>query len=285
MNKNVTKIEFNSIIIFQWLKERDLKTGTQHAQILKNKYQIDGVQVIEVSSGDDLLSLLDEIIFLMESYTSFSPILDIETHGSPKGLGIYDDLVEWDVLADKLRKINKLRDNSLILLLSCCYGFDYISSISIEKYSPCGYLIAPRKKIYDTVLYEAIAEFFHTMLTDEDIDYAISKLPKEEFSFFRSNIFLLDAITKFLIKSHNEKESGINMIRAKLLKEYNTTNYPDVNPMVLMEAVKKGVDVYKEKGMKEQIEILSKKFLGKTNDEQTDHVIECVNDAINSNKE
>ncbi|HGN1344215.1 TPA: hypothetical protein ACKRMM_006062 [Pseudomonas aeruginosa] len=282
MNKNVTRIEFNSIIIFQWLRDNDLKTGTLHAQTLKSKYEMEGVQVIEVSSGNDLLSLLDEVIFLMETHASFSPILDIETHGSPNGLGIcHNDLVEWDVLADKLRKINKLRDNSLILLLSCCHGFDYISSISIEKYSPCSYLIAPKEDINENVLYDAIVEFFHTMLTNEDIDCAISKLPKKEFSFFRSNIFILDALTKFLIKSHNERDSRINEIREKLLKEYNTTKYPNVNPMDLMEAVKKGVDAYKKKGMKEQIEILSKRFLGKINDEQTNHVIECVNDVIN----
>lgn len=242
--------EYNSIIIIESLRVDDIKTGKNlHNELRRLHPEHEGIQYVPVVSAKDFAILMAEIESLMTQHNKFRPIIDIETHGDIHSTQFADgSIMKWEDLMSITRRLNEISNNELVLFLACCEGYRFLNSMSVSQYSPCGYLYAPPNEIYDVVLNEATVVFFNEITINGDLDKAAHLLRQMNIDCFKSEIFFLDTLTHALIKDFKGEDN---------LK----------------------TDTEREK----LINHLSIKFLGKSKQEYTAHVIKCFNDYISTN--
>lgn len=228
----------------------------------------------------------------MLSTPGFTPIINIETHGCEQGIIFADgSFMEWAELMDQLRELNRLRNNQLIVCLSCCFGITYLRQLQISEYSSCGHLIAPKVEIFPLDILSSLLDFFNGILAEElaSLDVALERLPKDKFDFFRSEEFFLNALTWTII-NYEKKKGGIKDEVKRQLEML--TNSPNSLYFQLSESEREGflnaqyecVDSYMIDWEK-FIVGMSYMFLGEDKEGYTNHVIECARAYISKNSE
>lgn len=285
-------IKFNSVIVIQSLPSGEKETGKILVEELKKHHSPETIELKKIKNSGELNLILSNIKENMLLNPAFTPIINIETHGCEQGIGFADrSFMEWAELMDQLRELNRLRNNQLIVCLSCCFGITYLRQLQISKYSSCGHLIAPKVKISPSEILSSLLDFFNGILTEElaSLDIALERLPKDKFDFFRSEEFFLNALTWTIINYENKKNGIKDEVKKQLEMLINSPNslYFRLNESEregFLNAQYERVDSYMIDWEK-FIAGMSYIFLGEDKEGYANHVVECARDYISKNSE
>ena len=144
------RYSFNSIVIVQWLAEHDEPTGKELEAFLlplcrEARINLAFVSVKSAAEFRQALHLIVRDAVRLKA----SPILHIETHGTPEGV-CADTLerVRWAELAPTLRALNRHSQMNLLVTMAACHGFNLIKTLpeAGEGYPVWG-LIGPDEQV------------------------------------------------------------------------------------------------------------------------------------------
>jgi len=151
------------LIILDSLGQSDFQSGEKLFEDLKLKTHLNNSFLVfhrRISDLETLNGSLDWIkdqIQLKEIY----PIIHFEAHGCDNGMKINAKLnIEWKDLLSRLREINVLLLNNLIITMSMCKGASLIYKIDYYNRAPFKVLIGPDFSLKAGELYEGFYSFY-----------------------------------------------------------------------------------------------------------------------------
>ena len=168
---------YDSIYVIQSLRDCDkCRTGeTLYYEILKphaeriNKEQQRSlvVKLDKPETKTEFLNVLQEIADECEARNGAgSPILQIDAHGSRKGIQVTnDERVLWEDMIDPLTRINKISRMNLLAVLATCFGQHLFSILRPGDRSPAWAIVTPEGWIGDKEVQDGYREFYSKLLT------------------------------------------------------------------------------------------------------------------------
>lgn len=129
--------------------------------------------------------------------SGWKPIIHIEAHGCQAGLEVSNSgnqkssIVPWNVLVDRFRGINVASDFNLGVFVAACEGIEAVRPMTIKKPAPYMFLVGPKAPLAARELRTAAKNFYHDILTGEDLNTAFSHLPRIFNSFLAQRFFAI----------------------------------------------------------------------------------------------
>lgn len=181
MNTPETEITKFKIIVIEWLRETDRKTGLElYRDILKRKEMTSKVvqcKYYSVTSKEQFAQTLHDIHDSLMDAEILT--LQIESHGCAAGIGVSDvDIVTWEEFYDLIRPINIKTCNLLFVCLSMCLGIGSLTLIDPSKRAPYLAMMATTGEMYPDDLYDAFVTFYETYNNILDIS-AFRKISRQ----------------------------------------------------------------------------------------------------------
>lgn len=122
------------------------------------------------ASAAEFLAAMDQIAG--DARAGMLPMIHLDTHGSAEG-GIFvaatGESVSWEMVAGKLRVINKIVGNNLCVISGACFSFHVVKAIDINQVSPFFMLLAPEHKIAAGDIEQNVIGFYRDMLDGSNI--------------------------------------------------------------------------------------------------------------------
>lgn len=180
------RYSFNSIVILQWLDKQDDQTGTEleaYLQPLCREARIN-LAFVNVSSAAEFRQALDLVVRDAVRLKA-SPILHIETHGTPEGVcASTRERVRWAELAPSLRALNRHSRMNLLVTMAACHGFNLIRTLpdAGDGYPVWG-LIGPDEQVLPSDVRRGFQAFFTSLLRDLDLSRALDALRDGDWSW------------------------------------------------------------------------------------------------------
>lgn len=167
------RLTFTYVLILEWLRPDDERTGEQLAQHLADA----GVPVsfVRCESEDDLLHALEEAYKAMPDRGI--PAVHIECHGVEPSDDLEDDSAfsdgvdgyfEWADLGDWLAPINEASGFQLLLVGAACYGHAAISTINVNRTAAFAGCVGFTTEVEDIALRNAMVELYSGLLVRGD---------------------------------------------------------------------------------------------------------------------
>ncbi|MBY3363758.1 hypothetical protein [Rhizobium laguerreae] len=130
---------------------------------------------LEPQSGAELLQQLDDLA--VDATNGVRPIIHIDTHGNEQGLGIKatNEMVPWEAIVDRFKKINIATENNLCVISLACFGFHVIEPISITDTTPFYIVAGSQQKVYEDYIESVTVDFYKYMFDNNDIVGAYNK--------------------------------------------------------------------------------------------------------------
>jgi len=108
---------------------------------------------------------------------SLKPVIHLETHGSPAGLGLDTaSIVPWAELVGPLRDLNRTTSFNLLITLAVCHGAHLVSVLDANEASPLLALIGPDEIIFESAVHAGYATFYRTLCRTLDLEAAFDDL-------------------------------------------------------------------------------------------------------------
>jgi len=190
MNEERRYFTFNAIYIIESLAFHDRKTGQElYEDILRYMpYKIPYLKAefFRVNNRSEFLKLFEDLYGHVK--LGQHPFLHFEIHGSTSGLVLNSgELFSWSEVACKLRELNIVTKNNILVSLATCYGAYIYGSILPSKPSPFYGFIGPWEKVTENDILNSFTKFFEFIKeTDDfeqiDLDAAVEKLNEENMS-------------------------------------------------------------------------------------------------------
>ena len=177
------KLTHNELIIISSLRKNDRNTPLRLEEDLIhciNSSSIEKITRYPVISRNDLLDHLDKIALSVKNTSQ--PIIHIEAHGSTEGMELNNieqgtvEHITWDLVCNKLSKINQLTNCKLAVFSASCFGLYALKPLSIHKYTPFAVLLGPQRVITDDELLEGNIKFYKSLACDADFKVAHSHI-------------------------------------------------------------------------------------------------------------
>ena len=166
------RLYFGSVKIIESLEPHERPTGWN----LFNELQPIGLmskprvtcEYTALQTAAELRARLAEIRDEVKA-TGRTPILQLETHGSPDGVALGSgDFVPWPVLRPWLTEINAATRLNLFVLLSACHGRDLVQVVQPAERAAVLALIGPKRVMYPEELEKASIAFYRTLFEKMD---------------------------------------------------------------------------------------------------------------------
>jgi hypothetical protein len=146
----------------------------------------------------DLLAVLDEIAAMAEA--GARPMIQFDTHGN-KEAGLYlipsQEFVGWDLLADKLRRINIATGNNLCVISAACFGFYIVKQNALNKQVMFYIMIGPPDEISFGYVEDILFRFYKDVFTLENIVDAYNTHLAPNMQLFHSEKLLMVAMARY----------------------------------------------------------------------------------------
>ena len=165
MNTANTEITKFKIIVIEWLRDTDRKTGLElYNDVLKPKEIINTDVSCEYYSVTNKIEFASKLAELTESIKDGEiATLQIESHGSEEGIGTgVNDFVTWNEFYDLIRPINVKMGGLLFVSLSMCISYSSLSSIKPNDRAPYLAMIVTTDKMYPDELYNSFVDFYNS---------------------------------------------------------------------------------------------------------------------------
>jgi hypothetical protein len=174
-----TSFTFNSIEIVQSLKTTDERTGEGLAKSLSHDGIVCGMASVNYGSVDsraDFLALLDRSRDTVVA-TGEVPLLHLEMHGAPQGLGFSDgSTATWEDLKGHLTALNLATRNNLVVVLATCDGAYLTSILMPTDRAPVYGLVGARGKIFPAMIRHGFPAFYRALASSMDVQSALREL-------------------------------------------------------------------------------------------------------------
>lgn len=161
-NTDITKFK---IIVVEWLRGNDVKTGKELYDDILCPKEIQNENIKceyhSVSTKKDFI----KVFKLIENNLQDGEIatLQIESHGLDEGIGVSPtEFVSWKEFYDLIRPINIKMGGLLFVCLSMCLGIASLSSIEPNKRAPYLAMIATTDKMLPDDLYNSFMDFYNS---------------------------------------------------------------------------------------------------------------------------
>lgn len=132
-----------------------------------------------------------------ECLSGWKAIIHIEAHGCKAGLEVPNSgnqkasIVPWNILVDRLRGINVASDFNLGVFVAACEGIEAVRPMTIKKPAPYMFLVGPKAPLPAKELETAAKNFYDEILTSNDLNMALSRLPRIFNSFLAQRFFAI----------------------------------------------------------------------------------------------
>lgn len=225
---------FNKLWVIESLKEGELQTGTNliNNQLSIAKLNHPDLKIVleKPITKSDFINVLAGIrteVCVNSDY----PMLHIECHGCPDGLGVASgELVEWDELREVLIEINRACKLNLVIVLAACNGAHLINvSLKMDR-APFWAIIGPENEVKAGDVEKDFGAFYSTFFESLDGDAAVDALnsgverKERKYHFLSAPGLFSKAYTKYY-KSH-----CIGKGRQKRIEDLTTQamNHPEI---------------------------------------------------------
>lgn len=189
----VSESIFNKLWVIESLPEGDPKTGTSLVDNQLNGVKQENPELNiafeQPITKADLIEVLRKI--RDEARTGMYPMLHLECHGCPDGLGVASgELVEWDELREILIDINQACRLNLVIVLAACNGAHLIKVSTKLDRAPFWAIIGPENKVKAGDIEKDFGAFYQTFFKNLNGDVAIDALNKGQVPSDRTYHFL-----------------------------------------------------------------------------------------------
>ncbi|EKC5752212.1 hypothetical protein QMS92_13100 [Cronobacter sakazakii] len=215
------KLNFNKLIILDCLKNDELQTAKSLYENLSDKGFRDGIAHIKIPNIQELLSTFQDIIdsFIPAIDISLRPIIHIESHGNKNSITLPDgSYFSWKDLADRLRIINQLMNNQLIIFIGACHGYHFIyNNHTIKGFTPVYFCIAPLESIPAGDIQDAALKFYESLFLNFDLKQSAELLHESNFYTYNSDYMFHRVFHEAMQKHH--RGNGLKKRREFLVSE------------------------------------------------------------------
>ncbi|MEQ6968520.1 hypothetical protein [Pectobacterium polaris] len=286
------KVNFNHIIIIDLLSDHEFQTARRLDENLSAFIPANQRTHLKIPSKEQLIKTLLQIK-LKDIPEGMKPIIHIEGHGSEESLSLPDgSSVSWCELYEKISKINVSLNNSLILFIATCYGFNYINTLNVLTPTPSFFLISPSKSIGAGAIDSGVSIFYTTIFETKDLDKSIEKLTNHNssFDFYNSDQFFIELMINYFNEGHYGKSSQARVERLlseTFIRDESEGYTPDRNERqrILSQRRKIAKDLIKsEKSLFDIYKRNSLQFLGSYDKRIFDKIIREIEIKLNINK-
>ncbi|WP_210487776.1 hypothetical protein [Pantoea ananatis] len=265
-NKSYKFFSFNSLIIIDAIPESDYQTARRLNDDLVHIIKPAGLQHIKIRDRLHFMEVMLDVI--AETYHKrLSPILHFEGHGSEHDYILpNEEKVAWSVIADILRVINKMISNTLVTFIACCHGYNFIKSISILKFTPACYTIAPHRVIKGYEIEQEMSKFYSSLFESNDITVAKSTLNTDIMGFLDADELFITSVIKYF--KQKTKGTGWTLRKESLTSEAiinikSWDNLTDKEKKRNLKLIRASLKEMKSMGSRERVyDEYSMKFLG-----------------------
>lgn len=167
------------LIIIDSLGQSDFQSGEKLFEDLKLKTYLDNSFLVFHRKISDLETLYESMDWIKDQIhiEKIYPIIHFEAHGCDNGMQVNADLnLEWKNLLSRLREINVLLLNNLIVTMSMCKGSSLIYKIDYHDRAPFKILIGPDFNLKAGELYEGFYSFYDSFFFGYDFNKAFERL-------------------------------------------------------------------------------------------------------------
>jgi hypothetical protein len=236
------RLTLGVVHVVEWLGDSDAKTGRELFDDLEplgiaSKPEVVVVRFWNVRTRDEFLALFDGFETEFKE-TGRIPLLDIETHGSPDGIGASDqEYVLWPDLMERLIPLNHMTRPNLVVILGACKGFWGLQMLQPGRgASAFRGLIGPRVDLTAGHLRAACMAFYRTRFEKMDGDAALKAMndavdSANETFWTVSAEFAFKIVFRGYVEKHHtpdEIEARIARIEAKALAQRRADGLPDM---------------------------------------------------------
>jgi hypothetical protein len=128
----------NSIVLIKSLPDGEPDTSTILKKYIEgnDNYSSDNLPIFHYAahSADGFRNLINEQL-IRHARDGMRPLLCLDCHGSPDDELVFEDETEigWFELGVLFTELNEATEFNLTLILSCCYGANFIESVEATK--------------------------------------------------------------------------------------------------------------------------------------------------------
>lgn|GEM_PF-4438214 len=164
----------NKIIIISHLRDGDAKSCLRLYEDLETLNKVKNgldVEYINVEGVGDFLFNLEEI-FKRCKWLFLRPVIHIECHGDKvKGLDFCDGYLSWNYLGCRIREINYVSGNNLVVSMATCYGVNaYAAPLRHDRICPAWYLVAPDRRVKAGDLLSFYLRFYSELAVSKNME-------------------------------------------------------------------------------------------------------------------
>jgi hypothetical protein len=176
---DIEYISFTKIIVIESL-ETDHTGKDLYNDILKiRELQFEReftADYVDISSKSEFTALLHSVLKEVNS-NHVVPVFHFEIHGSEKGLELKNgDFIAWSYLVNYFRTVNSVTKNNLLVTFATCYSSYILDDIDLNEKCPFWSFISTHKKISNEDIAISYNAFYDTLLTERNIESAVSAL-------------------------------------------------------------------------------------------------------------
>lgn len=204
--------QFDSLYVLQFLRPDDDPTGEAlfEGEIRRAAAESEiHAEIAVVSTREQFLAALDRVIHAC-LVDGRSPILHLETHGSPRGImSTPHELVTWEELKPHLTRINELSKVSLLVTLAACHGLHLGKTLRTTDRAPVWALIGPDHQVMPSDVSRCFSAFYREFLTNLELTTALVAMQAADQSnpstwkIQSAEVFLSYIFGEFLAKASN----------------------------------------------------------------------------------
>jgi hypothetical protein len=161
------------LIIIDSLAPNDFQSGEKLFEDLKlktylnNSFLVYFKKINSLETFDDALNCTKNLIL----ERSIFPFIHFEAHGNDIGMKVNtDQRIKWEYLLSRLRELNVLLMNNLIVSMSMCKGASLIYKIDYHNRAPFNVVIGPDFSLKAGDLYEGFYSFYDSFFFDYDFN-------------------------------------------------------------------------------------------------------------------
>ena len=173
----------NELVIIESLSAEEHHTGTQLHDYLRIAPKITiPVRLISIATSAQLLNAITQIADRARKYNGkWVPLIHLEIHGDTQRRGLVlesGELLPWNDIADRLRQLNIVVQNSLVVVLGVCSGAFILTAAVTSPFEPAPFCAAfgPVKPVNGSLLPDRFYAFYNELFTSGDFIAALNLL-------------------------------------------------------------------------------------------------------------
>jgi hypothetical protein len=150
------------------LRDRLLAKGTLFSGLPIHVHSVFGAQDLQLVSNQ---------IFDGEASKGLAPVLHFEVHGNEEEFCLRDDTrIPWSEFGNELARFNVATRFNLLVVFSCCHGFQQIKAIDAFRICPITALVGCVGTISTPELLDGFELFYCALVSERNITNAVEKM-------------------------------------------------------------------------------------------------------------